>query len=388
MMGDQSYAIETLPAHENLEKIEATWRQLTDNFPHSYFLSWGWMESWLASQQDTSNILCIFGYRDSTPCFGFFVGYNNYRKYGFYPTRSAHLNATGKANKDIITIEYNGILSAVDSPPIFPSLLFSPPLKACNEFVFPGTTGAFATMIRDHCKNFYLTTNEQLSYYTDLSLIRGKNGDYLSILSSNKRQQIRRSIKEYEKGGMVQCQHATSSGEAETMFDEMGELHTEAWRKRGKNGSFVSAHWVHFHKTLIRNRFSSGEIHISKIFTQEKTLGYIYGFIYNDTFLFCQCGFHYEKNNKLRPGIVSHYILIQYFAERGLALYDFLAGDSDYKRSLSTNRTAVYWLALQRRTAAFAVIKTLKDLVRTGGRFLTTAMRPNDANAYRPRGGP
>lgn len=360
---DQDYRIEALPVNEeNLGRVKKGWRQLTNSFPHSYFLSWGWMESWLSSQQSNANLRCVFGYKEGAVCFGFFVGYQDYRKFGMFPTRAAHINATGIAELDAITIEYNAILGINPSAIQLSELLSSPPLSRCNEFVFPGFTDEFASTVDEHAQAYYLFSNEQLSYYTHLDQVREKGGDFLSLLSSNKRQQIRRSIKEYEKGGPIQRREAQSAEEATAMFEKMGELHSKGWRDRGKQGSFANPCWVDFHKTLIRNRHGSGEIHITEIFTDSTVLGYIYGFVYQNKFYFCQCGFNYQKNNKLRPGMISHVLLIQHFAEQGLQIYDFLAGDSDYKRSLATHCISIYWLSLLRRTRRFQLAMGLKKL--------------------------
>src|SRR5690606_27618849 len=206
------------------------------------------------------------------------------------------------------------------------------------------------------------------SYYVDLDKVRAKGNDYMALLSSNKRQQIRRSIREYEKGGKIRHEVAENLEQAFEMFDAMGELHSATWRKRGRQGCFANEHWLRVHRRLMENRFGEGEIHISRFATDTDTLGYVYGFIYDGRFLFCQCGFKYSDNNKLRPGLVSHFLLVNYFCERGLAVYDFLAGDGDYKQSLCTDRTAIYWLALQRRTAQFKLAKVLKGLLTNGAR--------------------
>lgn len=372
----QDYSIEALPVGADREEIKAQWECLTAQCSHSYFLSWGWIESWLQSQQDTSQLYCVLGYQKGKPCFGFFIGSRNYRKFGLFPTRAAHLNATGLPALDLITIEYNDILAAADCARVIPDVFSSKPLSRFNEFVFPGTTSQFAHAIRQHSKPFYFTANEQLSYSTNLSKVR-EAGDYLTLLSSNKRQQIRRSIREFEKSGPIQHYPATDVQQAQAMFDQMGELHSKAWSDRGKPGSFANKSWVQFHRTLIENRFQHGEIYIGEFSTGSTALGFIYGFVYDNKFLFCQSGFNYQDSNILRPGLVSHVLLIQEFATKGLDVYDFLAGDSDYKQSLATDKTSVWWLALQRRSLQFRVAMTLKKA------FLSTCKRYFNVNPVR-----
>jgi hypothetical protein len=362
-----------LPIDGNLELVEEQWLYLQAQFPHSFFTSWGWMRTWLECHSPHANIHCVIGYRDDRPRFIFFLGLHRYRKNGILPTRSAHLNATGKRELDGITIEYNNILGDVHFDRLIPLLSELKALRRCEEFVFPGAEAEFARTVSRSSQSFFFTSNQQPSYYVDLSLVREKDGDFLQLLSANKRQQIRRTLREYEQAGPVEHRSAASTEEALAMFDDMGILHSATWRKRGKNGSFTNPAWVRFHKSLIQARFAHGEIHTSRIFNRGGTLGYIYGFVYNNSFLFCQCGFNYERSNKKRPGLLSHYLLIKHFAEQGLESYDFLAGDGDYKQSLSTHQTSISWVALQRRKTPLRVAKALKTLAMKGRRLLRPA---------------
>lgn len=366
-------SVALLPIDGNLELIERQWLTLQAQYPHSFFTSWGWMRTWLESYSPHANIYCVIGYQNDRPRFIFFLGLHRYWKNGILPTRSAHLNATGKRHLDGITIEYNNVLGDVQFDHLIPLLSQLKPLKRCEEFVFPGSEEEFAKTVRRSSQPFFFTSNEQPSYYVDLSLVRDKGGDFFQLLSSNKRQQIRRTLREYERSGPIQHNWAVDVEEALAMFDAMGVLHSATWRQRGKNGSFANPAWVSFHKSLIQSRFAAGEIHISRVFNEAETLGYIYGFIYKGNFLFCQCGFNYEKNNKKRPGLLSHYLLIKHFAEQGLDSYDFLAGDGDYKQSLATHQTSISWVALQRRKTRLRVAKALKILAMKGRRLVRPA---------------
>ncbi|MCW8193294.1 GNAT family N-acetyltransferase [Proteobacteria bacterium 005FR1] len=366
-------SLELLPLEGNLERVETTWKYLQSKYPHSFFTSWGWMETWLQSHAPQADIRCVIGYRNTEPRFIFFVGLHSYRKSGILPTRSAHLNATGIPALDGITIEYNSVLGDFQFSDFIEMFTQLKPLEKYEEFEFPGASDDFVQLVRRQSEPFFYTSNEQPSYYVDLSMVRDEEGDFLKLLSSNKRQQIRRTLREYEREGPVRHTWATTVDEALDMFDEMGTLHTAAWQQRGKQGSFANPDWVRFHKQLIRSRFGEGEIHISKVSNEAEVIGYLYGFIYEGSFLFCQCGLNYQSSNKKRPGLLSHYLLIKHFAEEGLRYYDFLAGEGDYKQSLSTHKTRVSWVSLQRRKAGLRVARVAKMLVMKGRRLLKTA---------------
>jgi CelD/BcsL family acetyltransferase involved in cellulose biosynthesis len=76
------------------------------------------------------------------------------------------------------------------------------------------------------------------------------------------------------------------------------------------------------------------------------TIGYLYNLVYDKNVLFYQSGLNYSGSNIYRPGLISHYYAIIHNAQKGMDVYDFLAGDSDYKKSLSTNSCRMYWARL------------------------------------------
>jgi CelD/BcsL family acetyltransferase involved in cellulose biosynthesis len=64
-------------------------------------------------------------------------------------------------------------------------------------------------------------------------------------------------------------------------------------------------------------------------------VGVLYNFVDRGRVYFYQSGFHYSPDNRLKPGLVMHYLAVEHcLSNPELAEYDFLAGDSQYKRSL------------------------------------------------------
>jgi CelD/BcsL family acetyltransferase involved in cellulose biosynthesis len=73
-----------------------------------------------------------------------------------------------------------------------------------------------------------------------------------------------------------------------------------------------------------------------------------------------QSGFNYEEDNRLKPGLVSHRVAIEHCLAAGDAVYDFLAGDDRYKRSLGTHGGRLFWLTLQERRLSFSLERRLR----------------------------
>lgn len=152
------------------------------------------------------------------------------------------------------------------------------------------------------------------------------------------------------------------------MFDEMVEFHQREWKRRSRPGAFSNQFFYGFHRNLIVNRFDSGEIQLLKIHNEGMVIGYLYNFLYQGNVLFYQSGFNYTDGNSHRPGLVSHYMAILYNASLGYFNYDFLAGEAQYKESLSTTTSSMYWLRLfrtQPRYQVEAVLHNLKQKIAT-----------------------
>jgi len=125
-------------------EIERIWRDLQEHCEHEYFLSWGWISTWLASLPQEVDVRLVVGYLQEQPALAFFLGFSRRRKYGILPTRTLSLNTTGSRYLDLLYIEYNGVLH-------IPSLQFSMDDllevlvgRPWDEFSLAGLTAEFA----------------------------------------------------------------------------------------------------------------------------------------------------------------------------------------------------------------------------------------------------
>ena len=76
---------------------------------------------------------------------------------------------------------------------------------------------------------------------------------------------------------------------------------------------------------------------------------------------------------KLKPGLIAHHKAIEFNYEEGMSMYNFLASDDRYKRSLSTNKDELLWVSLQKDELRFRLENALdgfllncKNIVRQG----------------------
>src|SRR5262245_2162937 len=91
-------------------RAETIWRELELTERPPYFLTWGWIENWLAMlpRAEAPRLAVI---RDGGEISGaFFLGRRTLVRHRVLPSRAAFLNATGLPSRDQLLIEHNGIL--------------------------------------------------------------------------------------------------------------------------------------------------------------------------------------------------------------------------------------------------------------------------------------
>lgn len=362
---------QTFNALTERDSVQQIWQSLLEITPHSYFNSWGWTSTWLDSLPADREIKLLASFLDEEPVVAFFIGRARGLRYGFLPSHTLALNATGNSHFDQIFIEYNRILIRPDFIPNWTELWDA--AGSWDEFLLPGLASDFtqsAGLQTGDVAPFHVITDKvENSYWVDLQKIHAANMDYLSLLSSNRRSQIRRSLREYEQDGGLTIREAGDLSEALKMYAGLIDLHQYEWKRRGKLGAFANDYFRAFHERLIRERMGHGEIQLLQINSGDKPLGFLYCFLYQEKVFFYQSGFAYGEGNAQRPGLVSHYLAIVHNASKGFNTYDFLAGEAQYKSSLSTHSAPMLWIRLIRgsarlqfETALLAIRKKVKSM--------------------------
>ncbi|MGK2912077.1 MAG: GNAT family N-acetyltransferase, partial [Sphingobium sp.] len=186
----------------------------------SFFLGWTWMESWLTSSGATPELLSVK--TDGEDVALALVGRAMVpRLLGSVATLS--LNQSGIAAQDRGFIEYNGLLIAADAPDGIAAAAMNAMLARHDWRALQLCGVAPDSPFLDHAA-FRRSTRVDVSpaYYIDLAAVRAAGGDYLSLLSTNSRSQIKRSLKDH---GVTPNIAAVSDAEtAERWLGEMQAL--------------------------------------------------------------------------------------------------------------------------------------------------------------------
>jgi CelD/BcsL family acetyltransferase involved in cellulose biosynthesis len=186
--------------------------------------------------------------------------------------------------------------------------------------------------------------------FTDLGRVRAaKDASFLNVISSRARSRVRQTTRSVEgRLGPVRVEFARSAREADEYFSEFKVLHDARWKDDPTGGAFGAPGWEPFHRRLIARQFASGILSLGRVKAGETPLGVLYYFLHQGTVYFYQCGINYPAclGNE-SPGLLIHANMIQHFADHGHAIYDFMAGDAQYKRTLATDSVDLWWGALQ-----------------------------------------
>lgn len=336
--------------------VENIWLSLAEKDDNTnFFTSWIWIGTWLKTLPQDLDIEFIVHYVEGSPVCCYFLGKQSGVKHKLFYKKRAYLNSVGLEEYDNITIEYNNPL--IDSSDNSNALEYIMKARVAEELIMPVTTFEPVEFKGYHCRSSYLP-----SYWIDLESIKNSSTQYLSLISKNKRNQIKRSIKEYEKNDAIQVEVASSKEQAFEMLSKLKALHQEEWTSRGKPGAFASEYFNKFHTTLIDENFASGNIQLIRVYTETEDIGYLYNFIYQGEVLFYQCGFKYKENNIYRPGLVSHYFSILENLKLNHTKYNFLVGSSQYKQSLSTHHDKLHVLTYAKKNIKSFVEYNLRAL--------------------------
>jgi CelD/BcsL family acetyltransferase involved in cellulose biosynthesis len=322
---------------DDFASLGARWRELEQRATGSFFQSWTWVGC-LAHERFSDPVLVHATDAGQTVALGLF---NRVRRRAGRST--LYLNEAGSADLDSPYVEQNGLLTAAGREVELTGLCLRP-LAAAYDLVLSGVNQS-ALQATGTVADRILTARCQPAWFVDLGMIRQAGGDYLAARSANTRQQLRRSDRFYQADGPIVLQHADSLEAAHSMLDRMADLHQMTWEGRGKQGSFATPFFRRFHHTLIDAGFPRHEVTVAKISSGGTTIGFLYNFIWRKWIAAYQSGFVYrEGENRAKPGLTCHVAAIRDALDNGFELYDFLAGDDRYKRSLADQSSPQYWL--------------------------------------------
>jgi CelD/BcsL family acetyltransferase involved in cellulose biosynthesis len=313
------------------------WRDLEQRSDGSFFQSWTWVGCLAAERYPDADLVEATD-AGRIVALGLFNRVS--RRFGL-PT--LHLGETGSADLDCPYVEQNGFLVEAGHRADLVALCLRR-LIGTHDLVLSGVGEAVLASVQRAAPLTH-TVRCHPSWFIDLAAIRRAGQGYLAGRSANTRAQLRRSDRFYELSGPVTLERADTLSAAQAMLDAMADLHQTAWEGRGKPGSFASPFFRRFHHALIEAGFLRRDVTVMKISAGELVIGFLYNFIWRGRMSAYQSGFAYrDDETKAKPGLTCHLAAIRDALHQGVDVYDFLAGDDRYKRSLADQSHPQYWL--------------------------------------------
>ena len=348
------------------DALAALWGSLETRANPPFFLSWDWIGGWIQTAGIQPAILVG---RDGGAVVLLATLMPATRKSPLgVSVHGLHLNATGLAANDVITIEYNGFMVA----PEWVGKIES----AAIAFLLSGITVAGQRRDELHMKTAaapidaaiaasgvrFSEVQRKKSFRIDLDAVRQSGKSYLDTLSANTRQQIRRSMRLYEKRGPLTASRTTDVDEALRWLDALGELHQVYWVARGEPGAFAYPYFVAFQRHMLRTCLAKGTVELVRVCAGDEPIGYVYNYVYRGQVYAYLTGIKYEDDSKLKPGLVNHVLCIEAHLAEGAAIYDFMAGDNRYKANLGGPGPDMFYLIAERPTWALRLEEGLRAI--------------------------
>ncbi len=291
-------------AFESAARLEPRWRELEARSSRSFFLSWTWIGAWLETCGAKPITLAV---NCQGRCVGLGLLVRGSRLQLGFRRPTLFLHETGEPAKDVAMIEDNGFLVERGFEKAVTRAALHHAHQADDAEI---VVGGVPDWLTDEAREAGWCDRVVVTQPCPYRVLDPSNGDDLAQLSRNTRSQISRSLRLYESHGSLAITPSATLSEARDRLAAMADL----------------------------LRITAGAHEI----------GYLYNFYCDNEVYAYQNGFHFADDQRLKPGLVSHLLAFAHYRRGGATRYRFLAGDSRYKRSLSTGSYDLHWLVLER----------------------------------------
>ena len=361
--------------HAKNEMLKDMWCYVFDQASPNFFLSWQWISAWLNSIDQSLDFIYTSPINISEPLnlanispediYGCAFVHKNSQldlKY-FVFQQPVYLNRTGILADDQIWIEYNDFLVTKLHAQQAQDALSNHILSRTNASLIMGISQT--KLVTDLCKRNewqYMAVSESHAFQKSLTVEHHDLEKLIAGFSKNTKSQLRRSIKLLKQSDDIEMHLAQTSAQAIDWFHEAGEFHKALWQSTAQGSGFDNKCFVDFHEHLIKQCFENNEVLIAKFTVAEKPVGFIYGFVFNNTFYFYLSALAKSSNAKIKLGLVAHLYLMQALAAKQIHTYDFMGGSARYKESLSDASTAMGFYRITNNKTLFSIDSALRKV--------------------------
>ncbi len=347
MSSEYKVRLEPLPA---MGDLAARWRELEARSRCSFFLSWHWIASWLACICDPAAARLIT-VRRGQRVVG--MGILTTRRRMRFGPRYLYLHEVGDRQLDDLTIEYNGLLTepGLEADCLLALVRHLRRHETWALLHLPGVEAEQVPLERLASGGLDIRTRNSSAPYVDLAALRAQGTGYLQSLSANNRSAVRRTQRKLEHAlGPVALQVAEDAQQRRAYFDAMADLHQSHWARDGvQAGAFADPRILAFHRHLLAQPGAADCTELIQLSAGAQPLGYAYNFVWRGVVYFYQMGVDYAAAARHgSPGLLLLAQAVERAEAAGRTHFEFMAGDSRYKRALSNASRDMLWVSVDR----------------------------------------
>ncbi|MEZ5891530.1 MAG: GNAT family N-acetyltransferase [Parvularculaceae bacterium] len=104
---------------------------------------------------------------------------------------------------------------------------------------------------------------------------------------------------------------------------------------------------VAFHERL---REAKRAVHLFRVRVGGETIGVLWYLLWNGRAMNHQSGFRFEEDLENIARLLTHFMAGEHYRRQGVEIYDYLAGDDDYKARLGERETVLMSFVVERPT--------------------------------------
>lgn len=354
-----------LPASSRAEAL-LLWRRLELQLSNPRLAcSSIWTETWLNHYGEFVAHQFVVGMRGADVCGIALLTQGVDKHVGPFHLKTWHVGTAGEPESESVCIEFNTLLAGPHDFGDFAEALWKWAREetACDEFRMDGFETT--TLPPLEVAGLEVVVQSKSSYYYDLGPSRDCGEEPLMRLGSQTRSNIRRTMREL---GPTRVEWAETSDHAESLFRDLVQLHQARWNASGMPGAYASRRFHDFHLDLVRKAVPLKVMAMVGIKAGDRLIGC------NQVPIDGRRAQIYQSGRVPAAGRVSYGMVLDYHCiceclRRGYDTVEFLAGDGEHKRRLSTHRGELSWVTWRRNNWKNSAIDALRIVKRAASRL-------------------
>lgn len=200
---------------------------------------------------------------------------------------------------------------------------------------------------------------------------------YLASLPKKRRQSLKYALRDFEAWASsgYALHRATDAGSLAEGMAHLVALHGERWRKDNHRGAFAAQRFLGFQTDYAALALALGQLDLVWVTVAGEPVAVQYNLLGRDKIYFYQSGRKIGVPRTVRLGIVMLIFALQNAIAKGYREFDFLGGESAYKRLLATNARPLVVGRVARPTVIEHALQAARQVARSVRR-LRIGLRP------------